>query len=163
MKIRLATVNDAETISRIYNLEVTESTLTLDLSPRTIDEQRSWIEERSGALAVLVGEDDAGEVIGFASMSYYRERAGYRTSVENSIYVSRQHRGLGVGAALLKEIIAVAETRGFHAMFARIVGPQAASVNLHTRHGFELVGIEREVARKFGQWHDVAIMERLLS
>ncbi|MGH1493645.1 MAG: GNAT family N-acetyltransferase [Acidimicrobiales bacterium] len=161
MQIRQATVADAERICEIYNREVLETTLTLDMVPRTAAAQRDWITDRSGGLAVLVAEID-GEVAGFASLSFYRDRPGYRTSVEDSIYIDRAHQGAGVGSALLTELIAVAELHGFHTLVARIVGPQEASVALHKRCGFEMVGIEREVGRKFSRWHDVALMQRLL-
>ncbi len=162
VQIRLATTADAAAISEIYNKQVTESTHTLDLVPRSIEEQEAWIEARSGGLAVLAAEDADGAVVGFASLSFYRDRPGYNTSVEDSVYVADGHQGKGIGAALLAELIDTATNRGFHAMFARIVGPQQASVTLHERYGFEVIGVEREVARKFGRWHDVAIMQRLL-
>lgn len=163
MRIRLATVADAGAISEIYNKQVTESTHTLDLVPRTLAEQEAWIGARSGGLTVLVAEQpDDGTIMGFASLSFYRDRPGYKTSVEDSVYVAPDFQGQGVGHALLADLITAATTRGFHAMFARIVGPQAASVALHERHGFTMVGIEREVARKFGRWHDVALMQTLL-
>ncbi len=161
MQIRQASGSDAAAISTIYNREVIEGTATLDLDPRSVDEQRRFIEERSGGLAVLVAESGR-RIAGFASLSFYRDRPGYRTSVENSIYVDPGFQGGGVGSALLSRLIEVADDHGFHSMFARIVGPQQASLTLHERHGFRLVGIEREVARKFGRWHDVAVMQRLL-
>jgi phosphinothricin acetyltransferase len=161
MQVRRATTADAEAISDIYNREVTETTTTLDLVPRTIAEQRRWIEDRSGGLAVVVAENEV-ELLGFASLSFYRDRPGYRTSVEDSVYVARGHQGEGVGSQLLTELIDVAGKHGFHAMFARVVGPQQASVALHERFGFRLVGIEREVARKFGRWHDVALLQLML-
>lgn len=161
MLIRLAMLDDADALNTIYNPQVEHTTKTLDLVPRSVDEQRQWIADRSGGLAVLVAEID-GEIAGFGSLSFYRDRPGYRTSVEDSVYVADNHQGQGVGSALLEALVEAAQTRGFHAMFARIVGPQEASVNLHRRHNFELVGIERQVARKFGQWHDVALMQRLL-
>ncbi len=161
MLIRLAELDDAEALITIYNPQVEHTAKTLDLVARSVDDQRRWISDRSGGLAVLVAEID-GEVAGFGSLSFYRDRPGYRTSVEDSVYVSPDHQGQGVGSAILGSLVDAAQTRGFHAIFARIVGPQEASVNLHRRHDFELVGIEREVARKFGQWHDVALMQRLL-
>lgn len=161
MRIRAATAADAERICEIYNREVLESTVTLDMVPRTVAEQREWIQDRSGGLAVVVAEVDQ-RVVGFGSLSFYRDRPGYRTSVEDSVYVDRDHHGSGVGSAIVNELIAVAEAHGFHTILARIVGPQEASVNLHKRCGFELVGIERQVGRKFGRWHDVALMQRLL-
>lgn len=161
MEIRRATLTDAEAISSIYNREVTEGTATLDMVPRTVPEQRQWIRDRSGGLAVLVAETE-GQIVGFASLSFYRDRPGYRTSVEDSVYVVDGHKGTGVGSRLLASVLETAASHGFHSVFARIVGPQEASVALHRRHGFELVGVEREVARKFGRWHDVALMQRLL-
>ena len=103
-----------------------------------------------------------GEVAGFASLSPYRDRPAYRTTVEDSIYVHRDHRGAGVGRALLAEIVDVAAARGFHTVIARIVGGHDASIRLHRSLGFDHVGIEREVGRKFGRWLDVVVMQKLL-
>ena len=114
MKVRPATIADAEPICRIYNREVTESTVTLDLVPRTLAEQRSYLAQRSGGLAVLVAEQD-GDVVGFGSLSFYRDRPGYRTSVEDSVYVDRAHVGAGVGSTLLAGLLDVAADHGFHA------------------------------------------------
>lgn len=161
MQARLATIDDAEATRQIYNIEVTESTVTFDLVPRTLDEQRSWITARSGAHAVLVAED-AGEVVGFASFSPYRDRPAYSTSVEDSVYVRRDQRGKGVGKMLLTELVALARSHGFHAMIARIVGGHDASIALHEALGFVIVGTEREIGRKFGRWLDVVEMQLLL-
>lgn len=162
MLIRSADAADAPAICAIYNLEVTTSTVTFDLRPRTLDEQLRWLRDRSGAHAVLVAVDDE-QVIGFGSLSPWRDRPAYSTTVEDSVYVHRDHHGKGVGAALLGELVSVATAHGFHACMARIVGGHEASISLHARHGFEVVGTEREVGRKFGKWLDVVVMERLLS
>lgn len=161
MLIRPAVVSDAEQICGIYNPEVLETTVTLDMTPRSVEEQRAYITERSGGLVALVAEAD-GQIVGFGGLSFYRNRPGYRTSVEDSVYVHREHHGKGVGSAVLAGLIDVAKIHGFHAIFARVVGPQQASVALHERHGFSLVGVEKEVARKFGRWHDVALMQLML-
>jgi phosphinothricin acetyltransferase len=162
VELRLARADDADAIAAIYNREVIESTVTFDLVPRSPDEQRRWLADRSGAHAVVIAEDD-GAVVGFGSLSQYRDRPAYSTSVEDSVYVHRDHRGEGIGSAVLAELIRVAEKHGFHAMFARIVGGHEASIALHRAHGFDEVGVEREVGRKFGRWLDVIVMERLLT
>jgi L-amino acid N-acyltransferase len=162
VRIRLANLGDAESIRQIYNLEVTTSTVTFDLVPRTLEQQEEWLAKRSGAHAVLVAEDE-GVVVAFASLSPYRDRAAYSTTVEDSIYVARSHQGRGVGKLLLGELVDVARQHGFHAMMARIVGGHEASISLHTAVGFGTVGVEREVGRKFGQWLDVVLMQRLLT
>ena len=105
---------------------------------------------------------EGDEIVGFGSLSPYKERPAYSTSVEDSVYVHRQHQGKGVGRALLGALVAAAQASGFHAVFARIVGHHEASIALHAGLGFELVGTEREVGRKFGTWLDVVVMERLL-
>ena len=162
MNVRLATTEDAEAIREIYNLEVETNTVNFDLRPRELEEQRKWLIDRSGAHAVIVADTDEG-LAGFASLSPYRPKPAYNTSVENSIYVHRQHQGEGVGTLLLGELTRLSDSHGFHAMFARIVGNHEASIALHQKHGFQLVGVEREVGRKFGRWLDVALMQRLAS
>ena len=159
--VRRAGLADAPRLCEIYNREVEESTATLDLVPRTLEAQRHYLAERSGGLAVVVAEID-GEIAGFGSLSFYRDRPGYRTSVEDSVYVDRNAQGQGVGHAVLGELVTLATNHGFHSVFARIVDQQPASMGLHERHGFSLVGVEREVARKFGRWHDVALLQKLL-
>ena len=161
MIARLATIDDAEATRAIYNVEVTESTVTFDLVPRTLEEQQAWLTARSGAHAVLVAEE-RGEVIGFASVSPYRDRPAYSTSVEDSVYVRRDQQGKGVGKQLLAELITVATSHGFHTMLARIVGGHDASIALHRAAGFDIVGTEKEVGRKFGRWLDVVVMQRIV-
>ena len=101
-------------------------------------------------------------VVGFASLSPYRPRAAYATSVENSVYVHRERRGEGIGRLLLTDLVELARSHGFHAAIARIVGDHAASIALHRACGFEEIGREREVGRKFGKWLDVVLMQRML-
>jgi L-amino acid N-acyltransferase YncA len=160
--LRLARLDDAEATRQIYNHEVATSTATFDLVPRSLDEQRRWIGARSGAHAVVVAEDD-GEIVGFASLSPWRDRPAYATSVEDSVYVHRDHQGRGIGKTLLAELLRVGRAHGFHAVFARIVGGHESSVALHRALGFEVVGTEREVGRKFGKWLDIVVMELLLT
>ena len=162
MELRLATLDDAEAIREIYNLEVSTSTATFDLVPRSLDEQRTWQAERSGARAVIVAVDDR-RLYGFGSLSPWRDRPAYATTVEDSVYVHRDHRGQGIGGALLAQLVATASAHGFHACMARIVGGHEASIALHANCGFAVVGTEREVGRKFNQWLDVVVMERLLA
>jgi len=161
MNLRRADMADAEAIRKIYNIEVIGSTATLDLVPRTAEEQASWMVAHSGVYPVIVAEDE-GQVVGFASLSPYRPRPGYATAVEDSIYVAAPSRGRGVGRALLNEAVDTARTHGFHSVIARVGAAQEASVALHRACGFDFVGVEREIGRKFGRWIDVAILQRLL-
>ena len=159
--LRPARLDDAEAIRRIYNAEVLTSTVTFDIAPRSLDEQRRYLGDRSGAHAVVVATE-GGLVVGYGALSPWRSKPAYATSVEDSVYVHRDHQGRGIGRTLLTELLAVATAHGFHAVFARIVGHHEGSIRLHEALGFEVVGTEREVGRKFGRWLDVVVMEVIL-
>jgi phosphinothricin acetyltransferase len=161
--IRLATTADAGPIAEIYNREVMTTTATFDLVPRTLEQQQQWLAARSGAFAAIVAVDsETRRVVGFASLSPYKDRAAYNTTVEDSVYVHNAHVGRGIGKALLSRLVEVARESGFHAVIARIEAGGDASRALHAACGFELVGIEREVGRKFNRWLSVAVMQKLL-
>jgi L-amino acid N-acyltransferase len=160
--VRPATVADAPAIAAIYNHEVLVTTSTFDLVPRTLDDQRDWLLDRSGAFSAIVAVDDEAGVVGFGSLSPYKERAAYRTSVEDSVYVDRAFGGRGIGTVLVVRLLEIARESGFHTVIARIEAGGTASRALHARCGFELVGIERQVGRKFNRWLDVAIMQVML-
>lgn len=159
--IRDVTEADAQALLAIYNHEVMTGTATLDLEPRTLEGQTEWIRRHQGATPVVVAVLD-DEVVGFASLSQFKERAAYRTTVENSIYVAPGMQGRGIGNLLMTEILDRARSHGFHSVIARIAGDNPGSVAVHMRHGYELVGVEREVGRKFGQWLDVTELQLLL-
>lgn len=161
MHIRLVKPSDAEPIRSIYNVEVLGSTATFDLVPRTSEEQLAWMAEHRGPHPAIVAVDDDA-VLGFGSLSAFRNRPAYATTVEDSVYVDAAGRGAGVGRALLEELMTLANQHGFHAVIARIGGGNEASIRLHLACGFEMVGVEREVGRKFHRWLDVSVLQRLL-
>jgi L-amino acid N-acyltransferase len=140
---------------------------------RTKEEQEAWLLEHRGVhpaiVAVEAGAGDAvyagvndESVLGFGSLSPFRERSGYAATAENSVYVDRAQRGRGIGRALLAELLTMASAHGFHSVIARIAGHNETSIGLHRAAGFELVGVEREVGRKHRQWLDVVELQRLL-
>ncbi len=168
MEIRLAERRDAAGIRAIHNRFVTESTALFDLVPRTLDEQVQWIDEHSGGHPALVAvaadapPEVPGGVVGFGSLSPFRTRPAYAGTVENSVYLLDDHQRRGIGRRLLEELIRLAQSHGFHTVIARIAGGNDASIGLHAACGFEIVGVEREVGRKFGRWLDVVEMQRML-
>ena len=159
---RLVQPRDADALRAIYNVEVLESTVTFDLRPRTLAEQLAWIEDHSGGHPAIVAVDENDEVGGFASLTPYRPRPAYSTTVEDSVYVHRDLRGKGLGRLLLTDLVQLARDHGFHAIIGRIVGDHDASIALHAACGFVQVGREQEVGRKFNRWLDVVLMQKML-
>jgi len=172
VRTRLVEPGDAAGLAAIYNAEVAEPSVTFDLVARSLQDQLAWIDQHRGPYPALVAvEDDAslgspgarGEtVVGFASLSPFRDRPAYATTVEDSVYVHRNARGRGVGHRLLSDLVGAAQHAGFHCVVGRIVGQNQVSIRLHEACGFELVGVEREVGRKHGRWLDVVELQRIL-
>jgi len=161
VEIRLVERRDAEGIRAIYNHYVAESTALFDLVPRTLATQVQWIDDHSGGHPAVVAVID-GLIVGFGSLTRFRSRPAYSTTVEDSVYLLPGHEGRGIGRRLLDELVALADGHGFHTVIARISGGNEASIALHRACGFELVGVEREVGRKFGKWLDVVEMQKML-
>jgi len=161
LELRLARIDDAEAIRGIYNNEVASGTATFDLTPRTLEQQRDWLTERSGAHMVIVAEADRA-IVGFGALSRYMQRPAYSTTVEDSVYVRPENQGQGIGEAILARLIERASEHGFHTIIARIGSESEGSIALHRKAGFEDVGKEREIGRKFGRWLDVVIMQRFV-
>lgn len=166
MQVRPASLSDAEAIRSIFNHEVLTSTSVFELVPRTLAEQQAWLGARTGAHAAVVAVEEeppgVGEVQGFGSLSPFRDRSAYRTTVENSVFVRNDRQGLGVGRLILTELLRIATASGFHCVMARVTGGNEASVALHRSLGFRMVGTEKEVGRKFNRWLDVVELQRLL-
>ena len=153
--------SDLQPILDIYNEQVETSTATFDLEPRSMSAQREWVKQFEPPYALLVAENN-GEIVGWGCLHPFGGKPGYRFSTENSVYVRGDVRGSGVGKALLIALIEAGAANGFHTIIARIAGDNPASVRLHESLGFEHVGREREVGRKFDRWLDVVVMQRML-
>ena len=162
LRVVLAGPAHVEATRRIYNHAIETSTATFEMVPRTHAEQLEWVNEHSRAHPAVVALTAEGTVAGFGSLSPYRPRPAYSTSVEDSVYVAEEYQRQGIGRALLNELLALASAHGFHAVFGRIAGGNNPSVALHEACGFEVIGVEREVGRKFGRWLDVVCMQKLV-
>jgi phosphinothricin acetyltransferase len=109
----------------------------------------------------VVGRDEAGTVLGWAALSPVSSRCVYRGVGAVSIYVSPSHAGQGVGRALLGELIGLSEQTSIWTIEAGIFPENAASIALHERCGFRLVGVRERVGQMpDGSWRDVRLYER---
>jgi phosphinothricin acetyltransferase len=160
-KIRPAAADDAEAIRAIRNDVIEHSTAMWTTQLLTAQDGTTWLEENVARRSVYVAEA-FGDVIGFANWAPWRPKDGYRHTVEDSVYLVTGHQGRGIGAELLRTLIAGASESDAHVMMACIEATNAPSVALHARQGFEVVGTAREVGTKFGRWLDLTMMRLAL-
>ncbi|MCX2724197.1 GNAT family N-acetyltransferase [Roseibium salinum] len=163
MKIRDAEPRDIPAILALYNLAVRETTAAWTTREETLDDRLTWFESRKKqGLPVLVACDGEDEVVGFASYGPFRAKEGYRLTAEHSVYVDPNMQRQGIGNGLLKRLVEAAAANGVHVLVSVIDGENAASIALHEKHGFEVIGRMPEIGTKFGRWLDLVLMTKVL-
>lgn len=158
---RLATLADAAAIARIYNQGIEERIATFETEPRTVEQVTALLREKGDHHPAVVVERD-GEVIAFAWASSYRSRPCYAGVAEHSVYVDRDARGLGAGLLALCALSDAYAERGYWKLLSRIFPENVASLKLHERAGFRVVGTYRRHGKLDGEWRDTVIVEKLL-
>ena len=162
-QIRPTTPADLPAITAIYEHAVRFGTATFEIEPPdTAEMTRRYQTLMDGGFPYLVATD-GGTVLGYAYAGSYRARPAYRFSVENSVYLDPAAQGRGVGTKLMQALIAESEKRGYRLMVA-VIGDSAnlASIGVHRRTGFQMVGTLQNVGLKFGRWLDTVLMQRAL-
>ena len=161
--IRDAGAADIAAIAAIYAVEVRERVNTYEYEvPDEAEMLRRMQDIIARGFPYLVAEID-GQVAGYAYANTYRSRIAYQWTVENSVYVDARFQGRGVGSTLLQALIDACTARGYRQMVAVIGEPaNSASIRLHERFGFQLVGVFRGLGRKHGRWLDTVQMQRAL-
>lgn len=157
-RIRPATIEDLEAINRLYNREIEEGTATWDYEPWTAEAREQWFAKQDPEEPVLVVEVDA-VFAGFGYLSWYRTKAGYLYTREDTLYIDPAFHRRGLGALLLEALIEQARSQSIRVLIAQIEAENTASITLHERFGFVRVGTEREVGYKFGRWLDATAMQ----
>lgn len=155
--IREAGIADSGAVRDIRNDAVEHTTAVWTTAKQTPEEAVVWWAEyvgRGAAFVAVLGD----EVVGYACWAPWREKEGYRYTLEDSVYVSSAHHGRGIGRALLTTLLDAARASGAHVMLADIESSNVASIALHASLGFETAGTLREIGTKFGRWLDLTIM-----
>jgi len=163
LEIRPAVVADLPAITDIYEHAVRFGTATFELVPPDLAEMTRRFETLvDGGFPYFVAAME-GRVVGYAYAAAYRLRPAYRFTVEDSVYLQPAIHRRGVGRQLLQRLIAECEARGFRQMIA-VVGDSAnaASIGVHSRCGFQMIGTHPNVGFKFGRWLDIVMMQLAL-
>ena len=159
--IRPATEADAQAICNIYNPYISDTFITFEEEPVSVEEMTQRIRETIPTLPWIVIED-GGQVVGYAYASRWKPRCAYRYSVETTVYLSAAATGKGFGSLLYEHLIAELRQHSIHSLIGGIALPNAASVSLHEKFNFEKVAHFKEVGWKFNQWIDVGYWELVI-
>jgi L-amino acid N-acyltransferase YncA len=163
LMIRPSTDADLPAITAIYSHHVLTGTGTFEVDPPSLDDMRGRrADVLSKGLPWLVALDSE-KVIGYAYCNWFKPRPAYRFSAEDSIYLSPEAAGKGVGRTLLAELMAQAQRVGVRKLIA-VIGDSAnaGSIAVHTSAGFQPVGVLKSSGWKFNRWLDVVLMDKFL-
>ena len=153
----------AEAILAILNEAIANSTALYEYRPRNLQSMSNWFAAKQAAGFPVVGAtSSSGELLGFATYGTFRAWPAYKYSIEHSVYIHRDHRGKGVGPALMRQLIAKAVEQQYHVMVGGIDISNSASVALHEKLGFVHAGTIKHAGFKFGRWLDLAFYQLIL-
>lgn len=163
--IRRAVREDVPHLLDIYNYEVVNGVSTLDLTPRTLDEWNAWFDAHQSDLHPLFVAEcpETGAVLGYSSFSPFRPKEAYCSTVELSIYVSRDARGRGVATKLLEALVDHAwASDEIHLVVSVITSENVPSMHLHRKFGFTYRGTLHEVGYKHGRYLNISMYELMV-
>ena len=160
--IRCNALQHASPILGILNEAIAHSTALYEYRPRAPESMEGWFAEKAAGRFPVLGAQEDTALLGFATYGTFRARAAYKYSVEHSVYVHKDHRGRGLGTALMQALIAAAREQQYHVMVGGIDVANATSVVMHERLGFTHAGTIRQAAFKFGRWLDLGFYQLIL-
>lgn len=158
--VRAAADADSTRIFQIRNEVIRTSDAIFEDEPWTREKWDAWWSTREKFLPVLVIADENDVAQGYALLSYFGDRAGYRVAGEVSIHLDAAIRGAGHGKTLFAKLIEAGRSAGFISLVSRISAANSASLALHERAGFVRAGHLHKVARKFGKLVDVYLYQK---
>ena len=138
---RPAVESDIQAITDIYNASVMAGGATADLTPRTFDQRRAWVESHTPPYGVFVVESEDGSIIGFGALSVFYDRAGYDGVTDLAYYIDPAWQGRGVGTFMLDRLLTEARARHMRKACGIIFADNAGSIALMHRFGFTQFGL----------------------
>ena len=152
----------AAAILEILNEAIVNSTALYDYKPRALEAMVGWFKAKEAGRFPVIGAMEGRQLLGFASYGTFRAWPAYKYTVEHSVYVHRDHRGKGIGPALMKRLIDAARDQEYHVMVGGIDAANRTSIAMHEKLGFTHAGTVRHAGYKFGRWLDLAFYQLLL-
>lgn len=159
--IRPATHKDIPIITDIYNEAILNTTATFDIEPKSRGERLAWLDSHDERHPVLVLESE-GRVCGWACLSQWSDREAYDHTAEGSLYMDPQYHNRGYGQLLNTALTDAARELGFHTLIARVSGSSDISIHLCKKFGYQHIGTMKEVGRKFGEYLDLHMFQKML-
>lgn len=161
MNIRSCTAHDVPAICAIYNHYIEHTVITFEEIPLTVAQMHERIDAYMQLYPWLVCED-AGEIVGYAYASKWKERSAYKHTAEVTVYLKHDATQKGYGSALYEELIDQLKAKGCHVLLGCIAIPNEPSAKLHERFGFSKIAHFTEVGRKLDRWLDVGYWQKVL-
>ncbi|MBD3581079.1 GNAT family N-acetyltransferase [Flavobacterium selenitireducens] len=160
--IRPAELDDMEGILEIVNHSILHTTANYNYDPQTLGDQQQWFTQKCEKNFPVFVAESSGCILGFSTYGTFRERTGYRFTVEHSVYVLDGNSGKGIGRQLLSALIESAKQQGYHNMIGGIDASNSESIAFHKKFGFVECGVIRQAAFKFDRWLDLMFMQLIL-
>ncbi len=157
--IREADLNSSAAIASIYNQYVGKT--TMDVEEKKSDYFEAFILRKGDKEKLYIAEVNA-QVAGYGVIKQYSDRIGYQYTAETSTYLDEGYTGKGIGSKLQEHLLNQSKELGLRHLVAKIWALNEGSISFHKRHGYNIVGTQRQVGYVNGEWKDVTIMECLL-
>ena len=163
IQIRPAIENDLSSFVDIINYYIQHTAITFDTDSYDIASRSPWMHQFKDSgphqcLTALEGD----EIIGYACSAPFRPKNAYLSSVEVSVYLTPEYKGKGLGQKLYEALFQRLSSEAVHRAYALITLPNERSISLHSKFGFEQVGVLSDAGYKLGQYHSISLMEKQL-
>jgi phosphinothricin acetyltransferase len=161
-RIRPARDADLPALTDIYNAAVVGTDFTGHLAPLTLDSRRGWWQSHQDPRYPVLIAEEAGAILGYASLSQWYDTPVYAHTAESSLYLAPAAQGRGLGTTLMRALLDEARRLGHHVVLSRIWAGNAPSIAMCRKCGYEAVGVQREVGFRHGRWEDCVVMQVIL-
>lgn len=162
MYIRNATEKDLPAILEIFNFEIIHTANAYIYDPWTLDYALEWFRDKKKEGFPFIVMEEKGEVIGYSYYGPFRTRPAYKTTVEYSVYIHRDHRRKGIAVQLVDALFKIARENGIHVIMGGVDAGNVKSIHFHEKLGFTQVAYIKSVAYKFDKWLDLILFQLIL-